>query len=346
MLASHHFRCKRMGLSLLHKAITLAATVVVHEQLGKVKFAERFKDRLEIFLSHIEMDVANIQAMEGGRAGLTAIVWLLDLAVLLCLSELHNDWDVFERTASELKSLLNGLFILELNIANTDEQCQPRSGVKCREGESGPFGSSADAIFDDLRLDDGTSVFLEELLEFVGSHAVGELLNKDGAAVTLVGWGGVGLGFASSAVIRRAAVRAVVAVSSVVAITTIAAITVISIVATRGAGSRTATSSAVVVSVTSAVAVVVATSISAASIAVAAAVATSVAAGAIVAVVAVAAAVVVTRAVGAAFLVVSGVALILHRQLLLVGFLLRGGQQGLDVQTRHRELALDNDLLW
>lgn len=123
MLASHRFKCKRMGLSLLHKAITLAATVVVHEQLGKVKFAERFKDRLEIFLSHIEMDVANIQAMEGGRAGLTAVVWLLDLAVLLCLSELHNDWDVFERTASELKSLLNGLFILELNIANTDEQC-------------------------------------------------------------------------------------------------------------------------------------------------------------------------------------------------------------------------------
>jgi hypothetical protein len=81
-------------MALLYKSVPAAAAVVVFLKLNKFKLAERLEDILEILFRDAEVDVANIQTVEGDRIGVGAgAVCGSDLSILLSLGKLDNDRD-------------------------------------------------------------------------------------------------------------------------------------------------------------------------------------------------------------------------------------------------------------
>lgn len=79
---------------LLDKAITTAATGIILLELDKLQLAKWLEDVLKILLSDAEVDVANIQAVEGDRVGVaSSAARLADLTILLSLGELDDDGD-------------------------------------------------------------------------------------------------------------------------------------------------------------------------------------------------------------------------------------------------------------
>jgi hypothetical protein len=75
---------------------------------------------LEIRLGDAEVDVADIEAMEGGSIGSRsgAAFRRTSSAVLLSLGKLRNNGNAFQFLASQFESLWNGIFVLELNVTN------------------------------------------------------------------------------------------------------------------------------------------------------------------------------------------------------------------------------------
>lgn len=53
----------------LDKSITTTATGVIFLKLGKLKLPKGLEDVLKILLSDTEVDIANIQTVEGDRIG-------------------------------------------------------------------------------------------------------------------------------------------------------------------------------------------------------------------------------------------------------------------------------------
>lgn len=102
-----------------------------------------------------------------------------------------------------------------------------------------PFGSSTNAILDDLRLVDSTD-FLKELLEVLSAQPSGQLLDKYSALVPLV----------LCRLRCRVALGRASATASVV-IPAIAAVIPVTVVATRRARSRAVPAGGVVVVATS-----------------------------------------------------------------------------------------------
>lgn len=79
---------------LLNKPITAASTGIILLKLGEFELAKGLKHILKILLSDAEVDVANVQTVEGDRVGVTAGgAGLADLAILLSFGKLHNYWD-------------------------------------------------------------------------------------------------------------------------------------------------------------------------------------------------------------------------------------------------------------
>lgn len=79
---------------LLYKPIATAATSIILLELGELKLAKRLKHILKILLSDAEVDVSNVQTVEGDRVWVAAGgTSLTDLSVLLSLGKLYNDWD-------------------------------------------------------------------------------------------------------------------------------------------------------------------------------------------------------------------------------------------------------------
>lgn len=109
---------------ILDKPITLGASRVLLITLQRhlLQFPEREEDVSKIVLSDTEVDVSDIKAMEGSTIGTscgTALTSCAGSAILLCLGKLGDDRDSFEFLASQLQSLGNGFFFLELNVTDT-----------------------------------------------------------------------------------------------------------------------------------------------------------------------------------------------------------------------------------
>lgn len=77
----------------LHKAIAAATPLVVLLELHKLELAEGLEYRLQVLLGNVEVDVANVETVEGDRIGVTATLSCAYLAVLLGLGELYDDGD-------------------------------------------------------------------------------------------------------------------------------------------------------------------------------------------------------------------------------------------------------------
>lgn len=78
----------------LDEAVATAATGIILLELNKLKFAKGLEDVLKILLSDAEVDIANVQTVEGDRVGVVSgAARLADLTVLLSFGELDNDGD-------------------------------------------------------------------------------------------------------------------------------------------------------------------------------------------------------------------------------------------------------------
>ena len=188
------------------------------------------------------MDVANIEAVEGGTVGTRrgAALGGSSSTVLLSLCELRNDGDALQFLASQLQRFGNRLFVLELNVANAAGRL---AHVQEVESRCLPFGTSSDSVLDDLGLNDRAD-HLEELAQVAGLSALRDLLHENGALVAVV-FSGLGLGSLLAVAIAALLTTAAATVSGAVAR---AVLVVAPVTAGRaGAGS---TASAVVVAST------------------------------------------------------------------------------------------------
>jgi hypothetical protein len=80
--------------SLLHETISTAATIVIFLQLNEFELPERLKDVLQVLFSDAEMNVAYVKTVEWDRIAVrSGSISRLDLAILLSLGKLDNDWD-------------------------------------------------------------------------------------------------------------------------------------------------------------------------------------------------------------------------------------------------------------
>lgn len=109
-----------MERNILHKAVSLRASLLLLLQLAELELTKRLEDILEVLFRNREVDVADVEAVErdavreGGDAfGVTG------LAVLFCFGELGDDRNAEEFLSSELQGLLNGRLFLELDVADT-----------------------------------------------------------------------------------------------------------------------------------------------------------------------------------------------------------------------------------
>ena len=77
---------------ILYKPIATAAAVVVLLELNKLELAKRLEYVLEVLLRDAEMDVADIEAVEGDRVGMGARTFrVADLSVLFGFGKLDNN---------------------------------------------------------------------------------------------------------------------------------------------------------------------------------------------------------------------------------------------------------------
>lgn len=206
-----------------------------------------------------------------------------------------------------------------------------------------PFRSAADAIFDDLCFVYRSGVGFEKRLELISTEPVGQLLDKDGATISLVlVWRGARATISGPAMVIGATFRAVTAVTTIVAVSmissTVAVITRIMAAGRAGTRAGTSPSAAIEVSVSALMMAVVTSAVAASKSPDTAAVATRVATAGIFSMAAVTAVTVVVastaRAKAAIILVAIEAArrrLFLLLRLLFVGLLLGGFEQCLDV---------------
>lgn len=105
---------------LLYKPVALAPTHVLFLlKLHKLQLAERLEHVLEIFLGDGEVDVADVEAMEGHAVRLGGAALGAGLAILLGFGGLDDDGLPEELLSGECNRLLNRFFRLELNVADT-----------------------------------------------------------------------------------------------------------------------------------------------------------------------------------------------------------------------------------
>jgi hypothetical protein len=106
----------------LYETVALGATrvgfITLEDDLLKLTIG--LEDLLKIRLGNAEVDVADIEAVEGRAIGTRSSTTLggPGSTILLGFSELRNDGDTFELLAGQLKSLGNRLFVLELDVTN------------------------------------------------------------------------------------------------------------------------------------------------------------------------------------------------------------------------------------
>jgi hypothetical protein len=108
---------------LLNETVALGSARVhlVALQDDLLKLTVRLEDLLKILLRDTEVNVSDIETMEGsavGARGGATFGWS-SCAVLLSLSELGDDRYAFKLLAGQLESLWNRVLILELNVADT-----------------------------------------------------------------------------------------------------------------------------------------------------------------------------------------------------------------------------------
>ena len=78
----------------LDKPVAAAAAIVVFLELDKLQLAERLKHIVQVLLGDAEMNVTDIEAVEGDRIRVvTGRLRVADLAVLLSLGQLDDDGD-------------------------------------------------------------------------------------------------------------------------------------------------------------------------------------------------------------------------------------------------------------
>lgn len=235
---------------LLDETISLGAArvqlIALEDDL--LKLTKRLEDLLEIFFGDTEVDVADIETVEGGAVstGCSTALGRTSSTVLLGFSKLGNDGDALKFLASQLQCKRYRLFSFELNVADAGRM------LACMyeewRSEYSPLATAGNSILDDLSFDNRADT-LEEAAQVTHLSTLRDLLDEDGALVAVV-LGDLGLG------------RGVVATAVAAVITTVAAtvagplaVPVVAAVA-RGAGTRT-TSTAV--EVASAVAVTAST---------------------------------------------------------------------------------------
>jgi hypothetical protein len=107
---------------LLNETVSLGAArvqlIALEDDL--LKLTKGLEDLLEILLGDAEVDVADVETVEGsaiGTRGSTALGGTSS-TVLLSFSQLGNDGDALEFLASQLQCLRNRLFSFELNVAD------------------------------------------------------------------------------------------------------------------------------------------------------------------------------------------------------------------------------------
>lgn len=89
-----------------------------------LKLAKRLKDLLEVGLRDAEVNVADVEAMEGSAVGTRsgAAFGGARSTVLLGFGERHDNRNALQFLASQLDSLRNRVFLLKLNVADTAEE--------------------------------------------------------------------------------------------------------------------------------------------------------------------------------------------------------------------------------
>ena len=94
--------------------------MIVLLELDIFKFTKWFENGLQVLLSDVEVDVADIEAVKRDGIGVaTRRFGVASLSILLSLCELHNDRNTCQWLSSELKCLLNSFFIFKFNITDS-----------------------------------------------------------------------------------------------------------------------------------------------------------------------------------------------------------------------------------
>jgi hypothetical protein len=107
----------------LNETISLGATwvglIALKDDL--LKLAERLENLLEVRLGDAEVDVANVETVEGCavEAGCSAALGGSSRAVLLSFGKLRDDGDALEFLTSQFQSFRNRFLILELNVTDS-----------------------------------------------------------------------------------------------------------------------------------------------------------------------------------------------------------------------------------
>ena len=77
--------------NILNEAVALGASLLFLLQLAELERTERLEDILEILLGDREVDVADVEAVEGNAVGERGdTLRVTGLAILLCFSELRD----------------------------------------------------------------------------------------------------------------------------------------------------------------------------------------------------------------------------------------------------------------
>lgn len=80
--------------NLLNKTVALRAPGLFLLQLDELQLTERCKDGSQVLFRDREVDVSDIETVEGNAVGLGWLaLGVASLAVLLCFSELRNNGD-------------------------------------------------------------------------------------------------------------------------------------------------------------------------------------------------------------------------------------------------------------
>lgn len=113
---------ERWGQDLLDKTISSTTSSFLLLKLNKLKLTKGFENVLQILFSNAEVDVSNIEAMEGNGVVIASRgLWVAGLSVLLCLSELSNNGDSKKLLSGHLNCEWDGVFVLELDVADTGD---------------------------------------------------------------------------------------------------------------------------------------------------------------------------------------------------------------------------------
>jgi hypothetical protein len=111
---------RRWGECLLDEAVAAAAALLLFLELDEFQFAKRLEDFIQVVLSDGEMDVADIETMEGNTGLLlSSTLGGARLPVLFGFRVLGNDWNAEEFLTSELDGSRHGFFVFEFDVTDT-----------------------------------------------------------------------------------------------------------------------------------------------------------------------------------------------------------------------------------